>query len=216
MLPVLFLPEKIPHKESSSEDDCVENEKIASIEQLLLSSRWSMFFSYCIIQLINSLLPGRFYELGISLAIAGFAAGLIDLSRIAGFIFMSRTHCWHGNKISLILSSPALALGFILCMFTTKLTHIIIGELIIGLFAAVSYYSALFYAMHMKNASVNAGAVHESVIGLGFVVGPIAGILSEKIIQLQPFVIFSSSSISILILGILSIPPSIIPLMKKD
>ncbi len=215
-IPVLFLPMNIPHKKTINEFNNNNEENIDGIEKLVFSSRCSMFFSYCIIQLLNSLLPGKFYSLNISLGIAGIAAGLIDVSRIIGFIFMSRTHYWHGNKLSLILASPALAIGFFICMFATKLSIIVVGEILIGLFAAISYYAALFYAMHMKKASVNAGAIHESIIGLGFVLGPIVGIISEKLILIPAFSIFRSSTLTILLLGMSCIPASIFSLLKKE
>lgn len=216
--PIFLIPAKPPFREDKEENFIKKSnneEKIDSIENLLLSSRCSMFFSYCVLQLLNSLLPGRFYELGFSIKVAAAITGLIDLSRIAGFLYMSRTHSWHGNKLSLFLSSPALAAAFALCMFSEKLTHIIIGELILGLFAAISYYSALFYAMHIKNASVDAGGTHESVIGAGFLAGPIVGIFSSKLLLIPLFSSFSIPSLSLILLSALSIPPSILPLFKK-
>ncbi len=45
------------------------------------------------------------------------------------------------------------------------------------------YYSSLYYAMIVKNASVEAGGGHEGLIGAGFALGPVAGLVG---VALQP------------------------------
>ena len=40
-----------------------------------------------------------------------------------------------------------------------------------------AYTASLYYALVVKNASVDAGGAHEALIGLGFVLGPVAGLV---------------------------------------
>ena len=40
----------------------------------------------------------------------------------------------------------------------------------------IAYYAAIYYAMIVGNASINASGEHESFIGLGFFFGPAAGL----------------------------------------
>jgi hypothetical protein len=53
------------------------------------------------------------------------------------------------------------------------------GEVLFGTAAGVIYYASLYYALVVKNASVDAGGAHEGLIGLGFAIGPIAGLVGS-------------------------------------
>jgi hypothetical protein len=46
-------------------------------------------------------------------------------------------------------------------------------------FVGVTYHLALYYALVVKNAAVDAGGGHESLIGLGLALGPAVGLLGE-------------------------------------
>jgi hypothetical protein len=41
------------------------------------------------------------------------------------------------------------------------------------------YTAALYYALFLKNAAVEAGGAHEGLVGLGFVLGPLTGIAAR-------------------------------------
>ncbi len=45
-----------------------------------------------------------------------------------------------------------------------------------GIAGGMTYYAALYYAMVMKNAAVEAGGAHEGLIGSGLMVGPVIGL----------------------------------------
>ena len=46
------------------------------------------------------------------------------------------------------------------------------GLIAIGIGHGLLYYSALYYAMRLERADVDAGGMHEALIGVGYVVGP--------------------------------------------
>jgi hypothetical protein len=50
------------------------------------------------------------------------------------------------------------------------------GELLCGAGVGVAGAAAIYYALQLKNAAVQAGGYHEAVIGLGFGFGPLAGL----------------------------------------
>ena len=56
------------------------------------------------------------------------------------------------------------------------------GEVAFGLAAGLTHYAALYYAMVVKNASVDAGGAHEGLIGLGFTAGPAAGLAGRALV----------------------------------
>ncbi len=211
MLVAIFLPKRIPHLtvESGETPPNRESETCPDAKAMMLSGRWSMCFSYALIQLLSSLLPGRFYELGISVGVAGFVAGFVDMARILAFIWMSQTHCWHGKRSILFICSPVLSLGFVLCMFSDKIWMILAGEMIFGIAAALSYYAALYYAMVIGNAQVGAGGSHETVIGAGFLAGPLAGIGANQIALTLGMTLISGPVIAIAVMSAIFIPMSI-------
>jgi len=64
-------------------------------------------------------------------------------------------------------------------LFARHLPLALVGELLLGLAAGFAYYSALYYALVVKNASVDAGGAHEALIGLGYAHGPLAGLAAQ-------------------------------------
>ena len=70
----------------------------------------------------------------------------------------------------------ALPAGLFIYLFGKSLGVVLAGEVLFGLAAGMTYYAALYYAMVVKNASVDAGGVHEGLIGAGFALGPAAGL----------------------------------------
>ena len=67
--------------------------------------------------------------------------------------------------------------GFVLVLVGGNLPLVLVGEALFGWALGVIYYAALYYAMVVKNASVEAGGGHEMLIGSGFVLGPAAGLI---------------------------------------
>jgi len=56
---------------------------------------------------------------------------------------------------------------------------VILGEVVFGVFVGVIYHLALYYALVVKNAAVDAGGGHEGLIGLGLALGPAVGLVGE-------------------------------------
>jgi hypothetical protein len=52
---------------------------------------------------------------------------------------------------------------------------------VFGACSGLLYTAALYYALWLKNAAVEAGGAHEGLIGLGFVLGPLAGIVAQAL-----------------------------------
>lgn len=151
-------------------------DQVASCRALLASGRWSMLNSYALLFLLSPLLPGVFDRLGVPLILAPALVGLIDFMRLATFAAMRRWVGWHGKLWPLVASLPVLPVGFFLVLFGRELWMVLCGEVLFGIAAGASYYAALYYAMLVENAAVAAGGEHEGLIGLGFSLGPVAGL----------------------------------------
>jgi len=66
-------------------------------------------------------------------------------------------------------------------VFGPSVAVVLLGELVFGVSAGMTYYAALYYAMVVKNASVDAGGAHEGLIGAGYAVGPAAGLAGNAL-----------------------------------
>lgn len=147
-------------------------EIISTYESLLLAARWLMFCSYSLMWILAALLPLIFSRLNVPVIYASPLSAVIDIMRFTIFVTFPFWTGWHGKKTPLLLVIAGLPLGFFLAMFGTNVPMIVIGEAVFGISAAICYYAALYYAMVIKNAAVEAGGAHEGVIGMGFAVGP--------------------------------------------
>ncbi|HBC85438.1 MAG TPA: hypothetical protein DCZ94_00640 [Lentisphaeria bacterium] len=214
---VFFLPKVIPHHMASSADG-TDDGKAISVEDMrgmLLSSRWSMGFSYALMQILASLIPGKFADMGISVAKATLLASFIDFARTFSFLIMSATVWWHGRKVFLACASTVLALGFAMAMFPDRIALIITGEIIYGIAAGFAYYSALYYAMVLSKASVGAGGSHESVIGAGFTIGPILVLTGKQCAVIFGFSVSTGMLFGFGPMALLAIPLSVFYLIPK-
>jgi len=160
---------------------------------LLASGRWTMIASYAMLKVLDPLVPGIFESLGIGTLWAAPLWSTPGWVRLAVFAAMRRFTGWHGRSGLLLASLILLPVGFFLALLgpglvqaatglegpaclPAALTALLCGAVLIGLTAGVAYYAALWYAMVVRNASVDAGGVHESLIGLAFAAGPAAGL----------------------------------------
>lgn len=151
---------------------------------LLGASRWSMLASYALMFLLAPLLPEVFRRLGQSVPRATLWASCLDAVRVATFAGLALFPGWHGRRLPLVLSAIGLPIGFGAILFGRTLGTVLLGEVVFGVLAGLSYYAALYYALVVQNGSVDAGGDHEGLIGVGLVVGPIIGLIGHGLVRL--------------------------------
>jgi hypothetical protein len=103
----------------------------------------------------------------------------LDVSRLAGFAVLALWAGWRGKTLPLLVAIVVMPISFFLVLFGDSLPMILAGEVLYGLAAGFVYTAALYYALVVKNASVDAGGAHEGLIGLGFALGPLAGLTAQ-------------------------------------
>jgi len=157
----------------------VEPSHSARLSRLLVASRWLMLGAYISVFVIAPLAPRIFKDLGCSPALSPATSGVLDVMRLAAFVGLGLYQGWRGQARWLVATMLALPAGFFMIILGPNITIVLLGELLFGFAAGMSYSSALYCAMVVKEASVDAGGGHESMIGLGFVIGPLAGLLGE-------------------------------------
>lgn len=180
---VCLLPTHPPYLPLDHPDRPGERQ-ILRMRALLVSSRWLMLLSYTLMRILDPLLPRVMADLGVSVRWATGLVGLMDLARLATFAALQWYHGWHGRLSPLVLGLVCLPGGFGLMVFAPDLAAVVglnagvvslvLGEVAFGAAAGITYYAALYYAMVVRNAAVDAGGGHEAMIGSGFVLGPTA------------------------------------------
>lgn len=147
----------------------------------LWSSRWLMLSSYSLLFIMAPLMPFIFRNLGYEPKIASSLSGVVDLVRLATFITLDRWVGWHGRVWPLLAVIAFMPVGFFMVVLGQDTATVLGGQMIFGVMAGVSYYAALYYAMAVKNASVEAGGLHEGLIGGGFFLGPLLGLAAQHV-----------------------------------
>jgi len=55
---------------------------------------------------------------------------------------------------------------------------LIVGLAALGLGQGAIYYSAIYYGLAVGKAEIDAGGIHEALVGAGYFVGPLLGLLT--------------------------------------
>ena len=162
--------------------------ELVRLRSLLAASRWSMLGSYSLMWVLAALLPRVYTDLGVGVTAATALSALLDAVRTAAFVGLGLWQGWHNRRWTQVIVIFGLPAGFFLALFAPNLAAVLgggggvglaavlAGEVIFGLVAGTTYYAALYYAMIVKNAAVEAGGAHEGLIGTGFAIGPLAGL----------------------------------------
>jgi MFS family permease len=151
-------------------------QRVAKLGALLVGSRWLMLASYVSLFLLSPLMPEIFSKLGVPLWLAPGLSSVMDVFRIVAFVTLAWWTGWHERRSPLVLGMLGMVAGVFIVLLVPSVAAVLAGEVLFGFSAGVIYYGALYYAVVVKNASVEAGGAHETLIGLGFALGPVGGL----------------------------------------
>jgi MFS family permease len=148
---------------------------------LLTIFRVLLIASYIVLSALTPLLPIVEDKLGIDVHWKTPLASAWLTSRVLLFIVFERWHGWHGRWWTPWTGMGLMVVGFSACMLAPMagglgLATLTGGLIIVGIGIAITYYGALYYAMAVGHAEVEAGGKHEAVIGLGYTLGPLLGL----------------------------------------
>jgi MFS family permease len=155
--------------------------QMRAMDRLLVSARWLMLASYALMFVLAPLMPILFKSLELDVSQATRAASLLDGARVASFAGLGAWAGWRAKKAPLAVTIVVLPASFLMVLFGPSLPVVLAGEVLFGLCSGFAYTSSLYYALVVKNASVDAGGAHEALIGLGFALGPSAGLAGSAL-----------------------------------
>ena len=113
---------------------------------------------------------------------AGFSPSTIStllfvlvMAQGATFVLFRNTGFWHYRFWPLLLTAAGAAVSFFVVASVPNLTVLVVAFLCIGVFLGCSFFSSIYYAMARPAAGVESAAWHETAVGVGLAIGPIAG-----------------------------------------
>jgi hypothetical protein len=145
---------------------------------LLRAASWLLPFSYVISATLAPVLPHRLAAVGVG-GSASLVAALWMGTRFGTLLVMWRSSFWHGRWETLAAAGAALGIGLGLVLLAPSLPILIGGLLVYGAGMGLTYYTSLYYSMAIGQAAVDAGGNFEALIGVGYCVGPLLGIMGE-------------------------------------
>lgn len=148
---------------------------------LLHTVRVLLPLSYVLNAALAPLLPYLFNRLEIDVLWKTPAAATWMVVRVFAMVAMWRLGFWHGRWGTLFLGGLLITIGFGVIVLTPSLLILLIGLGIFGAGMGVIYYAALYYAMSVGKAQVDASGKHESLIGIGYAIGPAAGLFGMQL-----------------------------------
>jgi Na+/melibiose symporter-like transporter len=177
---LIRLPARVTHTAADHPQHPAED-RVRRFRALLASSRWSMFVSYAMMFVILPLAPSIFAALGHSVSVATALTAVLYAVRCAVFLVMERTERWHGSALVPAVVVFVMPVGFFLVLLGPSTAITVVGLAVFGVAAGLAYAGALYYAIVVGNASVDAGGKHEAIIGLGFTLGPALGVAGKSL-----------------------------------
>ncbi len=144
----------------------------------LAAARILLPMSYVVVAAIAPLMPFLTGPFGFRDETKTLVASTWLAGRLCAAAIMWRTHRWHGVWATLGAAGVLIAGGFAMAVLAPNPLLLILGLALFGLGQGIIYYAAIYYAMALGNADVDAAGTHEALIGLGYLIGPGIGLVS--------------------------------------
>lgn len=150
-------------------------------ERLLAACRWLLPTSYVLSYCLAPMLPDLVKSLGVPSQWQAPLAWTWQVSRFAIFALFFAWGGWHGRWLPVRLAVGLLLAGFAGTVLAGSPLILAVGLTLFGAGMGAVYSAAIYYAMEVGAAEVEAGGVHESLIGVGYTLGPLGGIAAGSV-----------------------------------
>jgi hypothetical protein len=177
LVALLFLAKFPAHP--AHHDDAERSRHVPPTYRPLLSAARVLHpMGYLVIGALSPILPYLFNALATEPALRAPIGATWHVARLVAVIVLWQTAFWHGRAASLVAAGLLLALGFATAVAAPSEPVLIVGLTALGLGQGAIYYSAIYYGLAVGGAEVDAGGIHEALVGAGYFLGPALGLLS--------------------------------------
>lgn len=160
----------------------------ANYPKLLMVHRVLLPTCYMVMYAMTPLLPEITTALKLPSAWQTPFASIWLAGRVLGFMALQQFSGWRGKWLTATWGTGFMLVGFALVVLGPTIANAAgsnavgliaagLGLASFGVGAAGIYCGALYYAMEVGDANVDAGGTHEAMIGLGYTVGPICAFI---------------------------------------
>lgn len=155
------------------------------LRRFLFAAWVANFASWFILGNARYQFPKLARELNIPPHIIGLLIGFLGFALFSGFFLLRRTDRWH-FKSSFLFGAQVLGLaGISLIIVSNQPALFASAFAMIGLCCSMTYYSSLYYAVHLLKKKGKGSGLHESILGGGAVLGPILGGVAAQYVGLR-------------------------------
>jgi len=145
---------------------------------LMRSARVLLPMSYVLMSAMAPILPYKLADIGVQVHWETPASATWMIVRVLAIAIMWRLPFWHGRWGVLLLGGATMMIGFAAVVLAPGVPVILAAFVVFGVGMGINYYAALYYGMAVGHAAVDAGGAHEALIGAGYGLGPLAGMIA--------------------------------------
>jgi hypothetical protein len=171
-----FAPEPAPHVAEHHEPHPPVYTRLLVVFRMLLP------LSYVVSSALGPILPEMMRTMGVGQAWRPVLGSMWLVPRTISFAVLQRWQGWHGSWVMPVAGAALMLGGFGATVLSplvgdgTGVGVMVIGLALFGTGMATIYSAALYYAMEVGQAEVDAGGTHEALIGVGYTIGPLCGL----------------------------------------
>ncbi len=166
-----FEREPAAHDESEAREHVPDGYK-----PLLAGARILLPLSYIFNGVLAPVIPFVLSRINVEVLMQTPITAIWMFARVTVVCIMSWIPYWHGRWSVLWGGMIAMSLGLVAIFAASSLMMLVLGLIFFGVGMGVTYYVAIYYALAVGRAEVEAGGTHEALIGGGYMVGPIIGL----------------------------------------
>ena len=158
------------------------------------------FCTFYTVGTVRALFPKYASDLGLSAGLLGDLFALIGVAQVTSFFLITRTDRWQFRLWPLATAQMLGIVGLLLLAFGRHPIPFAVGLVCQGLVIGVTFTSSIFYSLYGRKPAGRRTGIHESIIGSGFLIGPLAGgLIADHVGPSAPY----TSAAGVVILGLL-------------
>ena len=99
----------------------------------------------------------------------------LSLSQTLTFYGLGLSHKWRYRALPLILFQLVTLVGLVVIFTAHSLPLFFVAFVFVGVGRGMTNFSSLFYSVNITSQRGSSAAIHETVLGTGFLLGPLIG-----------------------------------------
>ncbi len=155
--------------------------------------------TYFTIGVMRSLFPKLGEQLGMGTTSIGALLSLITVSQVVSFAILARTSSWHYRLVPIFASQAVLLVSSLMVYSLSGVGELSPVMVLMGGCTGLVYYSSIYYSLNTSGSRGARSGIHEALIGVGIVLGPLSGGIVAQIWGLRAPYLLAAGAITVAI-----------------